>query len=71
MPPSPILEENQNCHPCLGISQKINGGEAGIRTLTMDFSNAVMGHDFWSQAFESLALTPLVLSPSVSVSPQE
>ena len=71
MPPSPILEENQNCHPCLGISQKISGGEAGIRTLKMCFSNTVMGHDFWSQAFESLAVTPLALSTGIPVSLQD
>ena len=47
------------------------GGEAGIRTLKMCFSNTVMGHDFWSQAFESLAVTPLALSTGIPVSLQD
>ena len=45
--------------------------EAGIRTLKMCFSNTVMGHDFWSQAFESLAVTPLALSTGIPVSLQD
>ena len=47
------------------------GGEAGIRTLTMDFSNAVMGHNFWSQGIISLSLTAHLFSSLVPVSPQE
>ena len=50
---------------------KCSGGEAGIRTLKMCFSNTVMGHDFWSQAFESLAVTPLALSTGIPVSLQD
>ena len=46
-------------------------GEARIRTLKMCFSNTVMGHDFWSQAFESLAVTPLALSTGIPVSLQD
>ena len=42
-----------------------------IRTLTMRFPNAAMGHDFWSQVFEFLPLNLFVLSSAVSVSPQE
>ena len=53
------------------VLAKINGGEAGIRTLKMCFSNTVMGHDFWSQAFESLAVTPLALSTGIPVSLQD
>ena len=36
--------------------RKAKGGRgAGIRTLRWHFSNAVMGHDFWSQGLTSLA----------------